>query len=81
MHLIHLNGSLIDGPFVIKDHKFNNIDGVVSIYFDESEIAELDYDETTSVLCIFSEPRQRKIFKFIEILKRFLPYWVNIRYN
>jgi len=78
-YLVHFRGLLIEGPLLITNHNYNAISETVTVYFDSPAVAELSVADSASVLCIFDEPKQRKVFKFIELLKKLIPHWVQVK--
>ena len=78
-HLIHFRGLVTDGPLLITQHEFKSVSNYISVFFDKPDIAELGLLEGESVLCIYSEPKQRRVFKFISLLKQLIPNWVQVK--
>jgi hypothetical protein len=76
--LVHFRGAVVDGPFLITNHGYNSLTNAINVFFDEPDITQLSLS-TDSVLAIYSEPKQRTLFKFISLLKQLLPHWVQIK--
>ena len=77
--MVHYRDSVTDGPLLITNHGFNSGAGEVTIWFDTPEVAELGYINGTSVIALYSEPKQRKLFKFIKLLTELVPAWVTVK--
>lgn len=79
-NLIHFRNLQVDGPLLITAHEFNSNTSALNIYFDTPEIAELPLQQGQSVIGIYSLPKQRKLFKFIEQVNNLMPHWVQVKY-